>query len=276
MALSKITRRTRQTIAVCLALLANPLQAAPSADLWEYWQTHDEQNTERVSHWEWQWFLDHFVVAHPSGINRVDYAMVDGHAQRRLQEYIDRLSAIDPRTLNRDQQFAYWVNLYNVTTVMVIAKAYPVTSILETGEGWFRRGPWRDKLLTINEQAVSLDDIEHRILRPIWQDHRIHFVVNCASIGCPNLPRQAISADTLDAQLDQAAQSFLRHERAFAIRGDILHLSSIFDWYGDDFGSNQAKQIATIAQYLPPEQRKQMTTPKRIKYHYDWGLNDLP
>ena len=249
--------------------------AAPEADLWPMWEEHSPDSSVHVSHELWQWFLDHFVVTHDSGVNRIDYAMVDALALQKLQNYIDQLSSIDPAKLNRNQQFAYWVNLYNAVTVTIIAAAYPVKSILDTGDGWFRRGPWRDKILSIQQQAVSLDDIEHRILRPIWRDYRIHFVVNCASIGCPNLLKQAISPFDLESQLNQATRAFLSHPRGFSINDDILYLSSIFAWYAGDFGKNQQQLLSTIAPYLSPQQANQIRQHKRIRYRYDWALNDL-
>ena len=90
---------------------------------------------------------------------------------------------------------------------------YPVDSIRDISSGFFSPGPWKKELLNVEGQSLTLNDIEHRILRPIWQDPRIHYAVNCASLGCPNLPVIAFSEDNTDAMLDRAAQQFINHPR---------------------------------------------------------------
>ena len=104
---------------------------------------------------------------------------------------------------SRDEQLAYWINLYNALTVKVILDHYPVKSILDIdiSPGWFSIGPWGKKLVAVEGVEISLDDIEHRILRPIWRDPRIHYALNCAAVGCPNLLREAFTGATAEVLL---------------------------------------------------------------------------
>ena len=104
-----------------------------------------------------------------------------------LRAYLAEMGAIDPTSLTQNAAFAYWANVYNALTVEIVHKAFPVASIRDIGGSLLARGPWRTKVFEVAGQSLSLDDIEHGILRPIWRDARVHYAVNCASIGCPNL-----------------------------------------------------------------------------------------
>ena len=136
-------------------------------------------------------FLAQHLRTGEDGIARIGYGAVSDEDRKSLDAYIAALAGHpgSRRALNRAEQQAYWINLYNALTVQVILDHYPVESIrdIDISPGLFADGPWGKKLVTIEGEAVSLDDIEHRILRPIWKDPRIHYAVNCASIGCPNL-----------------------------------------------------------------------------------------
>jgi hypothetical protein len=182
-----------------------------------------------------------------------------------------RVSALAPA-----EQFAYWINLYNAGTVQLILDSYPVKSIRDIKPGGlFSSGPWDAKLFTVEGEALSLNDIEHRILRPIWKDPRIHYVVNCASFSCPNLQGAAFTAENLEALLDQSARSYVNSSRGVALSGNRLTLSSIYDWYGYDFGRNEAEVLAHLRRYAGPELASQLAAFKgRINYRYDWSLNE--
>jgi len=208
------------------------------------------------------------------GINRFDYAAVTPADRAKLQSYLDALAARDPRTLNRPEQFAYWVNLYNALTVAVVVDYYPVKSIRKIEGGLLGLGPWNKEFITIQGQALTLNDIEHRILRPIWQDPRIHYAVNCASLGCPNLATSAYSPDKLEAQLDAAARDFINHPRGVDRSGKRLRVSSIYDWYEIDFGSDQKELLGHLAQYAEEDLAAYLGSYSgRIRYDYDWKLN---
>ena len=218
--------------------------------------------------------------ARPSrdGVVRVDYAGWKASAADRgaLEGYIGALSRVAPLTLTRPEQFAFWANLYNALTLKVVLDAYPVRSIRDIRSG-VRAGPWRRQLVTVGGVRLSLDDIEHGILRKGWSDPRIHYAVNCASIGCPNLPLRAWRGATLGGSLDAAARAYVRHPRGARFDGDVLVVSSIYKWYAADFGGSDACVIAHLARYAAPPLKARLEASTRIgRDAYDWSLNATP
>ena len=241
-----------------------------------FWQSSNESNQAIIDHSLWQLVLDEYLVSDdPSGVNLVDYqGLVDEPGE--LRDYLSNLMSLDPRDYNRAEQFAYWVNLYNALTMQVVVDHYPVDSILKISSGPLPSGPWDEKLATIAGQEISLNDIEHRILRAFWKEPRIHFAVNCASIGCPNVQARAFTSKNTASLLELAARQFLQHPRGLEITSDGLKLSSIFDWYQEDFGSNETEVLEFLAKYFEPEiQAKMMAMAKDVSYDYDWTLNDI-
>ncbi len=262
--------------AAVLLMTTQTLRAAPSAELWERWTTHDATSQTRLDHSAWTRFLSRYVTARPDGINVVDYGGVSRADKSALADYIDALAAVRVSELNRKEQFAYWVNLYNALTVIVVLDAYPVESIrdIDISPGLFSNGPWGKKLVSVEGEKVSLDDIEHKILRPIWKDPRIHYAVNCASIGCPNLQLEAFTADNSEAFLNAGAVAYINHPRgAEVVRGKLV-VSSIYDWFEDDFGGNDAGVIAHLNQYAKPDLKQALRGVSRVNDdRYDWDLN---
>lgn len=263
-------------------MVAGPAAAAPKADLWPDWQAHDAQSTAVIDHSTWQSVLDDYLVVTEPGASSFDYgrATSDGGAAR-VDAYVAMLTNIAIDDFNRDQQMAYWINLYNALTVKVVLDHYPVESIrdIDISPGLFSSGPWGKKLITVEGRTLSLDDIEHRILRPIWGDPRIHYVVNCASIGCPALADTAFDAGNLEAQLDQAAEGFISHPRAVRRNQDgEWVLSSLYDWYRDDFGKSDAEFINHLNRFAGPELAGMLGNAGELDiadYAYDWALNDV-
>ena len=253
--------------------------AAPSADLWPRWQADSQTNTQSVNHATWDLLLKKYLIMdHPSGINRFRYADVTKEDQQELKKYLTKLQDIEVTSLNRNEQEAYWINLYNSLTVEIILDHYPVKSItdIDISPGFFSNGPWDAKLLTIEKEKVSLNDIEHRILRPIWQDNRVHYAVNCASLGCPDLQPQAYIAKNLDQMLDKAAQDFINHPRGVSFAGNRLTVSSIYFWFQSDFGDSEKGIIQHLNKYLSLENLNKLRTLRNldIKHQYDWTLNE--
>lgn len=241
------------------------------------WSDFDETVRLSVDHEPWQWLLDDYLESETDdGVARVDYEGLQEEAFEDLQDYIAQLSSTDPRGTARNDQMAYWINLYNAVTVALIVDHYPVSSITDLGETQLAFGPWDDKLVSVAGESLSLNDIEHGILRPVFGDPRIHFGVNCASIGCPNLMAEAFTGDNLDELLELAAATFMEHPRAVSWDGDQLLMSSLFDWYGSDFGKSTEAQLATLASYCPEPVGARLKAHRgSTDYHYDWQLNDL-
>ena len=262
---------------LCLFSLATPWALAASKDdAWTFWAENNPASTRQVDHSAWQSFLDQYLAPQPDGVNLMAYNRVgQGEARAALQNYLQRLADIDPRRLTRNEQFAYWVNLYNALTVEVVLSNPDKKTIRGMGKRLFSFGPWDDALITIAGEDVTLNDIEHRILRPIWQDPRIHFAVNCASIGCPNLQPVAFRADNLDALLDTAQDEYINHPRGVDQTSGSLVLSSIFDWYQSDFAADPTGLLRYLARFHKTPDMLLNAAPERIDYDYDWTLNSL-
>ena len=270
-------RRLSAALAVlALALTAAPAAAQPRPEPWPRWTAHDATATRVVDHSAWERWLAAYVIAGRDGVNRVAYQAVTGADRTALEGYIAGLSTEPVSGLNRPEQMAFWINLYNALTVQVVLDHYPAASILwiTISPGWFSLGPWGKKLVRVAGEALSLDDIEHRILRPVWRDARIHYAVNCASIGCPNLARRAYRGRNMEAMLDAAARAYVNHRRGAAFEADGLHVSSLYKWYAEDFGASEAAVIAHLRRYARPALARRLAGVARIAgYRYDWDLN---
>lgn len=172
------------------------------------------------------------------------------------------------RAWTRQERIAFWINAYNVFTLKAVAERYPIRGIRQIP------GVWTDLRFRVASRELTLDDIEHRILRPQFRDARVHFAINCASVSCPPLREEPYVATRLDAQLDEAARRYLASPLGLRIGGRTLHVSSIFKWYGEDFAP--AGILGTIAKYGPPlAQEVARSSDARVRFlRYDWSLND--
>lgn len=269
----------RSVVILCLTFLGLPASAAlatPAAVAWERFAAHDEANDATLDHSLWDRLLKAYVVSDRDGINRVDYGGVNTADRAALRTYLETLSKTPITSLARAEQQAFWINLYNALTLDVVLDHYPVGSIrkIAISPGWFSVGPWGKKLLSVEGEMVSLDDIEHRILRPIWKDSRIHYAVNCASIGCPNLRKEAFSAENTEACLEAGARDYVNHTRGARVETGRLIVSSIYDWFADDFGGS-AGVIAHLKRYADPPLAQTLDGIETIyDDEYDWSLND--
>jgi hypothetical protein len=269
--------------AIILFLLVLPISstvaAAPKADLWERWTAHDPGSRIEVDHSLWDLFLKRHIVRGEDGIHRIAYGSVTAEARQQLTRYLDLLQLAPVSQYSRPVQLAYWINLYNALTVRVVLEHYPVKSIrdIDISPGLFANGPWDKQLVEVEGVAVSLNDIEHRILRPIWQDARIHYAVNCASLGCPNLLATAFTPANSEGLLEQAARGYVNHPRGARIEKRKLMVSSIYHWFKADFGGNDAGVIAHLQQYADSALKLDLDGVRSIAKHgYDWALNDAP
>ncbi|RYV04161.1 hypothetical protein SOPP22_01260 [Shewanella sp. OPT22] len=253
------------------------LYSAITPNAISYWAVSDKSNKQQIDHTLWQTILDGYLVEiKTEGVRAFNYAQVTQADKKALKDYLQQLESIDPRTLNKNEQLSFWVNLYNALTIDVVLDHYPVTSIKDIGDGI--TGPWNMELLTIAGQPITLNQIEHKILRPIWQDPRIHYVINCASVGCPDLPNMAFSSENVDSQLNKAATRFINQTKAVDINNNQLKLSSIYSWFSQDFGNNQAELIQHIQTFAKPALRSQLKAiasdkNSSINFDYDWKLN---
>lgn len=260
------TRRTFLALTSAAVLAPSFAWAAPASKRivgpWDQFGT-----SSGIDNSAWAGILSRHWSMGSDGVSRFDYANASVPA---LRGYIDTLEATDPTTLTSDAAFAFWVNAYNAITVWLVAGAMPVDSIRKVRGGLFGSGPWGDKVVTIAGQRLSLDDIEHGILRPMWNDNRVHYAVNCASIGCPNLMGRPWEAATLGADLDAGAQAYATHPRGAQVSGGNLVVSSIYEWFQEDFGGNDAGVITHLRQHGAsiPDGVSRVSDDR-----YDWSLN---
>ncbi len=267
----------RAVIAALLIFLSAPAHAAPKVEPWPRWEVHDAASTATIDHAAWDAFVARYVTVSADGIHRVAYGRVSPLDRTDLTAYLSRLSATPISRFARDEQEAYWINLYNALTVKLVLDHYPVKSIrdIKSSPGLFTFGPWKRKLATVEGEALSLDDIEHRILRPIWRDPRIHYALNCAAVGCPNLARSAYTSANLDKLLNQGAKNFINHPRGVLAEDGTLNVSSIYAWFAEDFGGGDGAVIAHLMKYAAPTLAERLATSSRLSgHHYDWSLND--
>jgi hypothetical protein len=266
---------------VCLPLLGiGGFQAlfAPKKEPWPRWEAHDPAASQVLDHQAWDSLLRRYLQPGEDGINRFDYAALNQSGRGPLESYLATLAATSVSRLRRDEQLAYWINLYNALTVRTVAEAYPVASIrdIDLSPGLFARGPWGKQLVTVEGVALSLNDIEHRILRPVWNDPLIHYGVNCAALGCPNLAARAYTGATVQAELAAGARAYVSSPRGVWLDGERIGVSSIYAWFQDDFGGNDAGILGHLERYAEGTLKARLEQATRIHQHaYDWGLNDV-
>jgi hypothetical protein len=269
-------------VASAALLDAKAVQAAPSAELWPRWQAHDPTSDRQVEHASYAALLQLYLHEDANGVMRVRYGALKAERRQALADYVASLAAVDPDRLTRAEQMAYWINFYNALTLDVVVEHYPVASIrdIDISPGLFSQGPWRRKLVSVNGEALSLDDIEHRILRPIWRDPRIHYAVNCASVGCPNLQPQPFAASRLETMLEGAAHAYVNDPRGVTMAtgllgGRQLTASRIYDWFQVDFGGSEAGVIEHLRRHGTAATQQLLAGVETIDaYRYDWSLND--
>ena len=221
--------------------------------------------------------LERRISRGEGGLNLFDYAGAKAAGDgKTIKAYTDYLASQNPDTMPEADQIAYWANLYNALTVNLILDNYPVKSIRKIKAGAFSLGPWKRDEVTVNGKVLSLDDIEHKILRKRYPNPAlVHYMVNCASIGCPNLPTKLWVGETLDADRDAAARAFINSPRGVAIKGDKLKVSSIYDWFKEDFGGSKSETLKHFRQYAGPELRTALDAGAAIDgYNYNWDLNE--
>ena len=278
---SAATRLVRFVALFCLAVLGACTSverlALPAPELGDrYWAASETRSRTRVDHGAWDAFLATYVATDSAGVNRVDYAAVTAADRAALGDYLDRLQATEVSRLSRDEQLAFWINLYNARTVALILDNYPVGSIRDITYGLLSFGPWDEPLLNVEGRALSLNDVEHGIVRPIWADRRVHYVLNCAAVGCPNLGLRAYTGATIDAAMETAARIYVNDPRGarFDAEGRLI-VSKIYGWFREDFGDDHQGVLAELRRYAAPALRERLDGRESVDgYEYDWALND--
>jgi hypothetical protein len=245
---------------LCLGLLSLVLVACSQRQT-----PQSAQESSSISHQAWSVLLQ----KHVDQVGWVDYEgfLAD---KDRLQSYLDLLSKHPPATnWSREEQLAYWINAYNAFTVKVIIDHYPLESIRELHTLPLVATIWHEEFFEIGGQPASLDQIEHRILRKEFNEPRIHFAINCASVSCPVLRNEAYTASQLENQLTEQARSFLNDPIRNQIGSEVVKLSKIFRWFSGDF-TQQGSLLDYLNQYAPVV----IAPDADVEYlEYNWSLN---
>lgn len=202
-----------------------------------------------------------------------------GADRQALESYLASLSTANPDApVAAQEKLAFWINAYNAVTVAGILREYPTTSIRNHTPKVLGYNIWDDLVLNVGGKPYSLNEIEHEVLRKLGEP-RIHFAIVCASISCPRLLAEAYTAETLDDQLVANTKVFFANPGNFRYDASrrSFQLSAILDWFGGDFGRNQAEQLRVIAPYLPTRAAYDAAIANSVSVShldYDWGLND--
>ena len=202
----------------------------------------------------------------------VDYAGLK-RQEARLDVYLEKLANMDPGSLPRNERFAFYVNAYNAWTIKLVLSGYPgVESIKKLGSLF--KSPWKQKIVNLEGMLTTLDHIEHDILRPEFEDPRVHFAINCAAKGCPPLYQEPFTGSQLDMQLNRVTRYFINDPKSNYLEGNTLYVSSIFKWFSEDFNDDI---IGFFEKYAFDELKRELSARKsslKIKYlDYDWSLN---
>jgi len=231
---------------------------------------HLEESVAQVpSHQAWDELLRKYVNA----AGMVDYQgfLKD---KSKLNAYLKTLSDNPPNksTWSEKEQLAYWINAYNGFTVKLIVDNYPIKSIRDLGPSLkipLVRDVWHYEFFTIGGEEFNLDEIEHGILRKEFNEPRIHFAVNCASISCPPLLNEAFVVSKLDEQLEKQAVNFINDGVRNKVKKDAIEISSIFSWFKGDFTEN-----GSLIDFLNQYSKVKIDKNAKISYlDYDWNLN---
>ena len=233
---------------------------------------------EQYDHRTWDALLQKYVDQD----GNVDYATWQSNQQDRstLMSYLRGMNTIDT-SLNSSQQsqMAFWINAYNALTIEGILQLYPTKSIKDHAPDANGFNIWDNFKLPVAGTEYSLNDIEHQILRKMG-DPRIHFAIVCASKSCPQLSQRAYFPASLDEQLTYSSTLFFHTPDKFSydLQRGQLGLSSIIQWFGEDFGRSDQERLQYLAQFMPADAARLATNSSAtINYlEYDWGLNEAP
>jgi len=242
------------------------VHAAPDSELIPFWNDYEAQSAMNVDHSAWGGILETYVDdQHPSGINRFDYEAMTSGDKLAIENYLDYLQQFEPRQLNLMQQKAYWLNFYNAAVVNRVLNNYPLDST--------RRLNWRARSYEVVMQRISLNVIEHGILRPIFKDPRVLFALNAGNLGSGDLQKTPFTEDNTEQLLEKITSQFLNHPRGARVDDGVLTVSKIFQWYIDDFGGTKANVREYVRRYANDDLKIAIDRTRGARYSYDWSLN---
>ena len=245
----------------------------------DIWSINDPQSTAEIDHRIWDDILATYLRHSETMPRRVDYEAFTEEDKLSVKAYLDYLGSIEITKYNREQQIAFWMNLYNAAMVNTVLDSMPVNSVLQIrGPGINVVGPWLKLVARVEGQQVSFNDIEHYILRPHFNDMGalVHYGLNCASMGCPSMAPRAHTAQNWRDNLDENARAYINSEHGLRFEDDGLYTSKIYaSWFQEDFGGSDESAIAHLRQFARPGLAERLAEHSRILGDfYDWRLNE--
>ncbi len=273
------TRRLMLLTAVAVigtGYLMMPQPSSAKPPLGKRWAKSQRVSMDKIDHAPFDALLQKYV----DGDGYVNYKSWKASRNDRaaLQNYLAQLSRGDRNIrASKDGKIAFWINAYNAVTLEGIMQVYPTSSIRKHTAKVFGFNIWKELPLIVGDEQFSLDSMEHKLLRKM-SEPRIHFAIVCASVGCPRLMNHAYTSKELDKQLTINAKDFFSRSQNFRAdaANSTIHVSSILDWFGSDFGSSQSARFKYLKDYIPAKSQNLATSNRTtVKYQtYNWNLND--
>jgi uncharacterized protein DUF547 len=207
----------------------------------------------------------------------VDYDAFDRAPS--FPRYLGQLAAAQPETLSAKEQLAFWINVYNAYTIRLVnahGERKSIRNINKTLGVIKAMGPWKEEIVKAGGKTMSLDHVEHEIVRKRFREPRIHFALVCAARSCPPLRREAYTGERLDDQLDDQARTFIARspeKNRVDVERATVHLSPIFTWFEEDFGPDLGGFLARHVPEGPARRLLEGGHFKTVETPYDWSLN---
>lgn len=223
------------------------------------------------------------LAKHYDPARGMNYKALKTQDKATLDALRQQMAAVDVNALSRPDQFAYWINLYNISVVSVVVEGYPVESIRDLStDPIIRLNVFKKPSVKVKGGAMSLNDIENVKVREGFKDPRIHFAINCAAKSCPPIRTEPYVGARINEQLDDQARRFLNGPKGVRVEKDgsgvILHVTKILDWFSDDFKKWGGGQVTFLKRFVAPDKLKQIEAAGAdVELDFDdylWNLND--
>lgn len=266
---------TRVLLLSLLIAASIPAIAAQSqlSRLTQHWTAHDENSTATVDNSAFADLLNKYVVVRDDAPNLFRYKKVTPDDHKRLQTYIHKLSNVALAKYNRNVQLAYWLNLYNAALLNLVLDHYPVDSIRDIN--WGQAKAWEIPVVRVDGIRLSLANILHAILRPIWQRPLIYYGLGSAALGGPELRPEPYTGDDIYLQLRADAKHFVNSPQDLRIKDNQLIVSKFFDRYRNAFGRSDTALISQLREHAAPALSARLDVFNTISaFTFDWHLND--
>ena len=262
-------------VIVCLVFVViSSAESSQQSKIFINFMVYNNESSKVISHSIFSEFLKKNTKIVNGDSNLIKYKYVTREDKKNLLKYLIYLQNIQISNYNRREQLSFWLNLYNASIIRLVLENYPISSPKEIGRVFFFGGPWKKKRIKVEDVKLSLDDIEHKIVRPIWKNKLVHYGFNCAAMGCPGIDNNAFTAKTVFKKLNINAKKFINSKRGVKINDGLIYVSKIYLWYSEDFGNNDRDILQHLLHYSDKKLKISLIKKQKISgYFYDWNLN---